>query len=234
MRFYHVFFIIGLMLISLAACSGDAEDQGDTQPETAPNASLTEAATAPASAAATEVATEAATQIPTAFGTEISTEAATETATEAAPSRWGSSANNSPNPAQDPNEAATESVSEPINISFDTEGELDTELLEQGIAIYRAQYCGSCHELAAANTRGTFGPSHNAAAIQAAVWIASDNYRGEAQTIEQYLYESIANPTIYFTPTYEGSNHRMPDYSLVLEYEEIRALVYLLSQQDGN
>ena len=36
-----------------------------------------------------------------------------------------------------------------------------TQLVERGLAVYRQQYCGICHELAAAETVGAFGPPHD-------------------------------------------------------------------------
>lgn len=38
---------------------------------------------------------------------------------------------------------------------------VDKDLIVQGVDIYRENYCGLCHTLTIARTRGTFGPSHD-------------------------------------------------------------------------
>ena len=108
--------------------------------------------------------------------------------------------------------------------------EVDEVLLARGIEVYRAQYCGSCHALDAANTRGIFGPPHNAVALDAEERINAENYVGDAQTAEAYLRESILEPKAYFTPGYAASNHQMPAYGHLPE-EDIDAMVYMLLQQ---
>ncbi len=107
---------------------------------------------------------------------------------------------------------------------------IDTALYEQGIEIYLEAYCGSCHQLSAAETRGAFGPSHDAAATLAAERLTDSNYDGEATTPAGYIRESIINPQVYFTPTYAGAAHRMPAYTNLTE-AELDAVVYMLMQQ---
>jgi mono/diheme cytochrome c family protein len=46
------------------------------------------------------------------------------------------------------------------------------EPIAAGVAVYRAQYCGACHSLAATGSRGTFGPSHDGMAATAAQRLA--------------------------------------------------------------
>lgn len=109
----------------------------------------------------------------------------------------------------------------------------DAALIQHGIEVYRSQYCGMCHTLAAANTQGTFGPNHDAAGSIAAERIQETNYSGTAKTAEAYLRESISDPAIYKVPEYTLSNHQMPAFSH-LPAEDIDALVYLLlHQQQG-
>ena len=45
----------------------------------------------------------------------------------------------------------------------------DAALVEAGMAVYRAQYCGICHTFTAAGTTGTFGPPHDGMAETAAL-----------------------------------------------------------------
>ncbi|NDJ60695.1 MAG: cytochrome c, partial [Chloroflexi bacterium] len=104
---------------------------------------------------------------------------------------------------------------------------VDTALVERGISIYRAQYCGSCHTLDAANTRGIFGPAHDNAAADAAAHLQAPNYSGEAATVEDYLRESIVNPLVFYTPGYEATNHHMPAFGH-LPAEDIDAMIYML------
>lgn len=114
----------------------------------------------------------------------------------------------------------TEPQSEPV----------DMALIERGIAVYRENYCGTCHTLEAAGTRGIFGPDHNQAAALAAERIASDNYSGAATTVEEYLRESLLEPQRYIVESYLASAHPMPAYTH-LDPADIEAMVYLLLQQ---
>jgi len=107
---------------------------------------------------------------------------------------------------------------------------LDTELMEKGKEVYLAQYCGTCHALEYANTRGTFGPPHHQAGTNAKQRIMSDTYSGDATTAEEYLYESILDPYAYYTPSYETTNHHMPAYGHLPD-SDIDALVYMLLNQ---
>jgi mono/diheme cytochrome c family protein len=107
---------------------------------------------------------------------------------------------------------------------------VDPVTLAAGIAVYRQQYCGVCHILDAAETRGTFGPPHNEAAASAALHLADPRYVGAATTVAAYLYESIVNPEIHLVDGYAATAHRMPSFAH-LPAEDIDALVYLLLQQ---
>lgn len=107
---------------------------------------------------------------------------------------------------------------------------VDTALIERGIAVYRANYCGTCHTLEAANTRGIFGPDHNHAGTVAETRLQEPGYQGAATNAEEYLRESILEPERYLVSGFAGSIHKMPTYSH-LETEDIDAMVYLLLQQ---
>ncbi len=107
---------------------------------------------------------------------------------------------------------------------------VDEALLAKGKAIYLSQYCGICHMLPAAETRGNFGPSHDHVATLAAQRLADGVYTGKAQTLEEYLRESIVDPSAYFVPKAANGRHPMPSYAHLPE-ADIDALVYLLMQQ---
>lgn len=99
-----------------------------------------------------------------------------------------------------------------------------------GLATYRHQYCGICHQLDAAGTRGAFGPTHNGIGKTAEQRIHDPEYTGTAKTAEAYIRESIVDPTAYLVRGYEITRHRMPAY-VGLGDAELDALIQLLLQQ---
>ena len=108
--------------------------------------------------------------------------------------------------------------------------ESDPALLANGLAVYRAQYCGVCHVLAAAETRGTFGPPHDGMGQIAVERIADTSYSGAATSPAAYIAESIVDPQAYIVPGYAGTAHRMPVYAH-LDQASVDALVaFLLAQ----
>lgn len=107
---------------------------------------------------------------------------------------------------------------------------VDPERLEAGRQIYLDNYCGVCHQLTVANTRGTFGPPHDEAGTNAAQRIQSPDYTGSAQTPAEYIRESLLDPHVFYTPGYEITSHHMPAYTHLSD-EDIEALVYLLVNQ---
>lgn len=106
----------------------------------------------------------------------------------------------------------------------------DADLIAQGIAFYLENYCGACHTLTAANTRGTFGPAHDGMGAIAQERIVSPTYNGNATTPEEYLRESLLEPRLYYTDGYAVSSHPMPAYTH-LEPTAIDAMVYMLLHQ---
>lgn len=102
--------------------------------------------------------------------------------------------------------------------------------LDPGVAVYLANYCGICHELPTAGTRGTFGPSHVGMGTIAAERVADVNYGGEATTSRDYILESIIAPNAYLAPGYATSTHPMPSFAHLSE-ADIAALVTLLLSQ---
>lgn len=105
-----------------------------------------------------------------------------------------------------------------------------TAQLEQGLRVYRAQYCGVCHQLSVAETTGQFGPSHDGMARTAQARLLNSGYTGSASTPDEYLSESILTPEVYIVDGYAVSSHHMPSYAH-LSPQEIDALVYLLAHQ---
>jgi len=109
--------------------------------------------------------------------------------------------------------------------------EPDADLIAQGIQVYRSQYCGICHTLTAASTRGTFGPNHDHVAAQALDHLANPRYNGSATSVPEYLMESLITPQLYLVPGYETSPHPMPPFGH-LSQDDLAALVALLSVQE--
>lgn len=109
---------------------------------------------------------------------------------------------------------------------------IDPALIARGVEVYRSNYCGTCHTLTVANTRGTFGPAHDDAGLAAAYHLAMASYRGDATTSTEYIRESLLDPGLFYTPGYESTNHHMPAFGH-LPPEDIDALVALLASQMG-
>lgn len=103
-------------------------------------------------------------------------------------------------------------------------------LIEVGLAVYRQQYCGVCHVLSAAGTRGAFGPPHDGMGATAEARIADPGYTGSATTAAEYIMESLIDPYIYLVPGYAATPHRMPPYSH-LDPASLDALVAMLLAQ---
>jgi len=105
--------------------------------------------------------------------------------------------------------------------------DVDYDLVDEGIQIYRSNYCGICHTLTIAHTHGTFGPNHDNLDIAAKNYTKHETYNGLATNATEYIRESISDPSIFITPGYEATHHRMPSFSH-LSVDDIDALVYML------
>lgn len=103
----------------------------------------------------------------------------------------------------------------------------DPAVLAAGLAAYHANYCGVCHTLDKAETRGTFGPTHNGLAAQVDQILAQGIYHGAAKTPAEYVRESIVAPQLFIVPGYATTSHRMPSYAH-LDDATINALVVFL------
>jgi len=104
--------------------------------------------------------------------------------------------------------------------------ESDPEL-SLGLEVYRSQYCGTCHAFELAGTGGIFGPTHDGMVALAADRIDDPGYSGSATTPEEYVLESIVDPSAYRTPGFERTRFAMPSYAH-LDTPQLEALVRLL------
>lgn len=104
------------------------------------------------------------------------------------------------------------------------------ELIARGVTSYASNYCGACHALQPAGTNGTFGPSHDDMAATALQRLADPLYSGSATTPEEYLRESILEPSQYLVPGFVMTPHAMPSFAH-LPAEDIDALIALLLAQ---
>lgn len=119
-------------------------------------------------------------------------------------------------------------ISAPAPVSQNGAGQ--EELISQGMEVYKQQYCGVCHQLSAAETGGTFGPTHDGMGTTAEQRIQATDYRGAAATAGEYIHESIVSPDAYLVPGYEVTSHHMPAYTHLGE-GDIQALVQMLLYQ---
>lgn len=101
---------------------------------------------------------------------------------------------------------------------------------ETGLQLYRQYYCGVCHQLTVAGTKGMFGPSHDGIGQVAGQRLQASTYHGTATTAAAYLQESLVDPQAYIVPGYELTPHRMPSFRF-LSPHELTVLVQWLSQQ---
>jgi mono/diheme cytochrome c family protein len=107
---------------------------------------------------------------------------------------------------------------------------VDTALYARGKQVYLSQYCGVCHTLAAAGTRGVFGPAHDGLARTAQNRLADTRYAGAATTVEEYIRESIVAPSAFVAVGGGPGRQAMPPFSH-LPAADIDVLVYFLAQQ---
>ncbi len=124
----------------------------------------------------------------------------------------------------------TTETNKEIMTTVSTDEVIDIDLFEHGLSIYKASYCGLCHESTFADTKGIFGPPHYNVAIISEARIQDVNYKksnGTATTVEAYLRESILKPEDYVVPGYALARHRMPAYTNLTD-EDVDALIYLL------
>lgn len=223
-REVFVGFLLVLTLVLVTAISGcQTNVPAEVTPETQAEATAVEST--PATDTATLTVTEevsvsapvsedtAATEVVTTTDATITETAGTETMT-----------------ATDDVSATTEIIVMEGSAPSEAGEDANPALIEAGLAIYRAQYCGVCHTLDAAETRGTFGPTHNGIGTTAAQRLQDGTYHGPATTAADYIHESIVDPQVYMTPGYATTSHRMPSYAH-LDAQSLDALVAFLFAQ---
>lgn|GEM_PF-2082071 len=103
-------------------------------------------------------------------------------------------------------------------------------LAARGMSVYKEQYCGICHVLDSAGTRGIFGPSHNDMRELATARLEDPAYGGAATDVYAYLYESIIEPDVFYVEGHVLSTHPMPSYQHIPE-EDLEALIVFLADQ---
>lgn len=93
-----------------------------------------------------------------------------------------------------------------------------------------AQYgCNGCHALSSVGATGAVGPALDGIGQRAAERIADPAYTGSATTAEEYIRESILNPSAFLVPDYQDV---MPkNFGELLSEEELNTLVQFLLQQ---
>ncbi len=114
---------------------------------------------------------------------------------------------------------------------LDTLSEVErAALAERGLFVYKEQYCGVCHRLDSAGTRGLFGPPHDGMGGLAAARLDDPGYNGTATNVYAYLYESIVDPDVYYVEGFAMSPHRMPSYRHIPK-DDLEALLVFLAEQ---
>ena len=106
--------------------------------------------------------------------------------------------------------------------------EPDALTLARGVEVYKEQGCGICHTLSRAGTGGVFGPPHDGVGDEADLRVQDPTYHGGATTGEEYLKESVLDPTAYRVPGYERTRFAMPAYTGIPE-QDLAALVAMLA-----
>ncbi len=105
------------------------------------------------------------------------------------------------------------------------------DLATIGLQVYKDQFCGICHQLGAAGTGGSFGPTHEGLGSTALSRVSEQGYGGAATNAKEYIRESIVDPKAFIVPGYGITSHPMPAYDFLSE-DQILALVQMLLAQE--
>lgn len=130
-------------------------------------------------------------------------------------------------------EAQQSSSASPQEIPTETTYELTPlteEEIAQGVAAYRDAYCGVCHTLTIAGTRGEFAPNQDGMGLLAEMRLSDPAYTGNATTAADYIRESILDPTAFVEGAYQITHHPMPPFTH-LPAEQVESIVQLLLHQ---
>ncbi|MBI1298999.1 hypothetical protein GC175_29060 [bacterium] len=107
---------------------------------------------------------------------------------------------------------------------------LTEEEIAQGVAAYRDAYCGVCHTLTIAGTRGEFAPNQDGMGLLAEMRLLDPAYTGNATTAADFIRESILDPTAFVEGAYQITHHPMPPFTH-LPSEQVESIVQLLLHQ---
>ena len=102
-------------------------------------------------------------------------------------------------------------------------------VLTYGLNVYKKNYCGSCHTLQAANAHAIFGPPHDHIGTIAQTRLQDKRYRGKAVSTDEYLAESITNPSAFLVEGYTNRSFAMPKFKL--SDQDMYALIQMLAAQ---
>ena len=195
--------------------------------DSAPSPSPTTAATP--SPTVQPTATPAPTETPVPPPTEDAAGANAESTEEQNAERVASEEGGTAGAAEDT--AAGDAMEEPTAIPLiDFTAEATDADIQAGVDVYLANYCGLCHTLTVAGTKGIFGPEHDHIGTVAAERVADPAYTGRAGTPAEYIYESLVDPRAYVFAEYKLTRHPMPAFSHLSE-ADLRALVVMLLAQ---
>lgn len=219
------FLYLGLLVGCAPATSEDGQEVTGGQNEPGPGPDLARPTDTPTlTPLATLPPASPVTVVPTAtpVSTATSGPSSSATAVLAAPATATQTLVPTSQPATEP--TATGASASP------TDDPASENLVEYGFQVYKEQYCGVCHQLDAANTKGRFGPSQNGLATTAEGRVKDPHYTGQARTAAEYIRESIVDPTAYYVEGYVQSQYRMPAFTHLSE-AEVDALVQMLLEQ---
>ena len=224
-RRYVVLLVLLFGALLCAACG--ARNAPMARADAAPTASPTTAATLTPTVQPTAIPTPTETPLPTPH------EDAAGANVESAEAQNAESVTSDDGDTQDTaaGDAAEGITQEPTAIPLiDFTADATDADIQAGVDVYLANYCGLCHTLTVAGTKGVFGPQHDHIGTIAAERIADPAYTGRAGTPAEYLYESLVDPRAYVFAEYKLTRHPMPAFSHLSE-ADLRALVVMLLAQ---
>ena len=102
---------------------------------------------------------------------------------------------------------------------------LETTPATRGEALFVQGGCQACHAFQPGVDVPNIGPNLAGAAALGAQGLADPAYTGQAETVTDYLRESILKPEVYVTPGFEPI---MPAYAAVISDEDLAELVKYL------
>ena len=228
-RRYMVFLLLLCGTLLCAACG--ARNAPMARADSAPSPSPTTAATPSPTVqpTATPAPTETPVPPPTEDAAGANAESTEEQNAESVASEEGGTAGAAEDTAV--GDTTGDAMEAPTAIPLiDFTAEATDADIQAGVDVYLANYCGLCHTLTVAGTKGIFGPEHDHIGTVAAARVADPAYTGRAGTPAEYIYESLVDPRAYLFAEYKLTRHPMPAFSHLSE-ADLRALVVMLLAQ---